>query len=303
MIAVTPRRAILAYSAGMVIAPLSHSPSTPLELSFAAQVLVVVTAFGIKPLCMALNGWYMYRFRAVRSAEMRLAGCALAIFLAGETACALNYVLFASECYAVQMFHDLGMALTFALLARALLAAIDGEVLHAEDPRRACALLPLCRRCVKHGGATCPVRTAQRWVVVALAVVAVLPLTVPLRPVRYEAVIFGQPAVLEHGLAEQVAEARVAPLVALACLLAALARAPVDPTMLSLGAGACAFAFFRVLTAFPFLDRIVFMGFWEEASELAMVVMLGKWIHGWSRRQDARTSAAQSTEPRPPPRA
>lgn len=287
----------------MVIAPLAQLPSTPIELSFAAQLLVVVTAFCIKPFCMLLNGWYLYRFRAVRSAEMRLAGRALAVFLAGETACMVNYLLFASECYAVQVFHDLGMALSFALFARALLEAFDAEVLHAEDAHRACALLPLCRRCVKRGGSTCPVRTAQRWLVVALAVLTVLPLTVPLRPVRYEAVIFGTPAVLEHGLAEQVAEARVAPLLALVFLIAALARVPADPTLLALGAGFCAFAFFRTLTAFPFLDRIVFMGFWEEASELAMVVILGKWIHGWSRRQDARTSAAQSTEKSPPPRA
>jgi hypothetical protein len=54
--------------------------------------------------------------------------------------------------------------------------------------------------------------------------------------------------------------------------------------------GPAGFAWLRALVAFPFLDRIVWMGFWEEASELALVLLVTRLTAEWVLRVEEQAA-------------
>jgi hypothetical protein len=270
----------------------SAGPGAPLVLTPFEQILLVLTAYGIKPLYMLLAARCLVRHRNAAASEVRVAWRGLAVFLLGETACAANYLLLDGRYGLVQAVHDAGMIATFALLARAMTHGADLRVIAYSDPARACVMKRLCRRCIKTEPVRCMLRTGQVWLTAVAAVAAALPLTIPLRPVRYETTVLGRPVTLEHGWWEQWVQARAAPLAAV--MLFSLAAAAARPgtrrghrsalPLLCLAAGPAGFALLRTVVAFPFLSAIVWMGFWEEASELAMVLVVSRWMRGWNDR-------------------
>lgn len=269
------------------------NPETLLVLSPAEQLLLVTTAFIVKPAYMLGAAALLHRFRDTALRELRLVWFALASFLVGEAACGLNYLAFDGESHLVQLLHDLGMAGCFAMLVRAAMHALEETVLRATHPDKACTLLRICRVCVKHSPVRCMLHTGRLWLTAVALVAAAMPLTIGLRPVRYETIVFGWSAVLQHGLADQIVEARAFPLAALLLLAGSLwtqlrwrpgSRSVAADWLLATGLGFAAFSWMRVGVAFPLLDRIVWMEFWEEASELALIVLVGKGMRGWERR-------------------
>jgi hypothetical protein len=250
----------------------------------------VGTAFVLKPFYMILTCHYLLRFRKAKVPEISMAWWALFWFLGGEVACGLNYVFYDTEYSWIQMSHDVGMVMTFALLARTATLVLDWRVLNYSSTVRRCALLGVCRSCVKYRPGPCLLSSAQPWLIGALSLLFILPLTIPVQPVRYETEVFGFPTVLEHGYLAQVVEIRILPILGLLPLgAAAWMGSQLGAflgvhflTALALGPGG--FSMMRVITAFPFLGAIVWMGFWEEASETAMVWLVGRWMAAWSGR-------------------
>jgi len=270
---------------------LSPVPSVPIDLSLFEQLLVVGTAFVMKPVYMLLTLRYLLLLRRVEAPELRMAWWGLAWFFLGETCCGLNYLFRGTEYSWIQMSHDIGMVVTFALLARAGVQAVDLRILNYSAEVRRCALLSVCRECKKYRSTCCMLDSSRSWIIGLLLLGMVLPLTIPLQPVRFETVIFGDPTILEHGLAQQILEIRVLPLVSILLLAFAFYVNRSRPQagslvilLICLALGPGGFAAMRTVIVFPFLKAIVWMGFWEEASETAMVFVIGTWMQSWNRR-------------------
>jgi hypothetical protein len=262
-------------------------PKPRQTLSLWLQTLVVVTAFGAKPLYMLLALGLVWLLRREREREVRLLWWAMLSFFVGESFCALNYLFADDGSVAFEALHMLGMAGQNALLPWALFELLDRRVLRFSDPSAGCAAVRFCGRCYKNAAVACGAQRLFLVIVPALMLVSTLPFCLPPHAGTCLATVLGTDVTYGVGLWVELLEFRLFPSVALVLFAVALAqlwrgeqhlRAAALPFFW--GLGFAVFALLRFLLTRSFAERLAWADVWEELTELCvtLAVALGLWL-------------------------
>ena len=129
---------------------------------------MVVSAFGFKPLHMLLSAALSFLLLKQKASDLRILGWGILIFLAAETACAVNYIFYNHDSYLAEYLHSYGMTLSFDFAVFAFVHGLDERLLNLSAPDKRCIFLPLCRGCVKYNPVPCKMRTLFQLGTVAL---------------------------------------------------------------------------------------------------------------------------------------
>ncbi len=249
-------------------------------LGLSQQWLVVLTAFVAKPtymlLSLALIVW-LWRSDATDLAALRRG---LVAFLAGESACAVNYLFLGGRSELWEYLHSYGMVVGFSFVGYALLAGVDYRLIHYSAAKDRCAALSLCRACIKYAEVPCGLRRLFLFVIPASALLAVLPLTADFRPAVYRSEVLGASVGYSHTLASQWFETRLCPVWALGAFAASwlvLRFKKEDPVPWSkiffgAGLGPLGFGLLRTLLVATFREDLMWFETWEEWTELLFVL-------------------------------
>jgi hypothetical protein len=256
-------------------------PPTPLSLPPLLQWLTVATAFGVKPLYMALSLLLAWFLRHRRDADLSALKWAMVFFFGGELFCALNYLFFHERSWPAEYLHMAGMVVAFGLIILAVAELFDERIVHLSAVDRNCALLVACGKCSKNAAVACRLRLVFMAALPGLVLLCALPLLVPLRFAAQGTVILGTPYTYTHSALYQLVETRYAPFVAAlffaAALLAFLIRRErawsTAKLLFAGGAGFLSVALVRLVLLSLFRDNLAWFVIWEEWTELLFVAM------------------------------
>lgn len=209
----------------------------------------------------------------------------LAAFWLGEFFCAINILFFVEEALVFEYLHSLFMVFCLGLLFFSVMEVVDKELLHFSNPSARCALVGVCKNCVKaHPGSpgACLLHRLFQWMIPLGAVVVLMPLIAQPMKFSFETSVFGVQRILTHLMPIQWYEVRFSPAAALVFMAAAwLALAwrggttdgvQISKILLSVGAGHLGFSLMRLAFASFYRERLVWFVFWEELTELLLVV-------------------------------
>ncbi|MDD5307428.1 MAG: hypothetical protein PHU25_08915 [Deltaproteobacteria bacterium] len=263
-------------------------PALPaLDIGFPEQVLIVTSAFCFKPIQMALSFLLVIALRRQRARDLSLIRNGLLFLFLGEAFCAIDYYTASWLSEPLDFLHGAGMVAMSALLPFGLFTLLDDRVLHFSDEDAACAVNRLCKRCWKREDVTCAPHRLFFFVGPALAVLGLIPLTLPFDQSSLVYCVYGT-RLSHHGNAwRQLLEFRIYPLVGAAALLATwifllqgrrgLAWAK---RLFFAGFGFVTYSLFRFFLYRTFLPNPGWSGVWEETTELLAVAGVGAllWV-------------------------
>jgi rhodanese-related sulfurtransferase len=255
------------------------------------QALAVLSYFVIKPIYMLLSLVVVAVLWKSAAADLVALRWGTIAFFLGESACAVNYFGYQETSYLWEYLHAAGMFVCFGFVAYAILEAIDDRILGLSDPERRCAAVRLCGACSKHADVPCGLRRSFYVLIPAVMLIALMVPAADWRDHSYNTLIFGQAYNYGHLRAFQQVENWYCPAAALAMLGASLAillvkrRAPVAWAKIALaaGLGPLGFGMFRMLLGAAYVGNRVWFLFWEEATEL--MLMLGTCCLLWIFRR------------------
>jgi rhodanese-related sulfurtransferase len=260
-------------------------PRTPpaRTLSWGQQLVAFLAGGVIKPTYMLLALVVAWALRRARAFDLRLLFHGVLWFFVGEAFCAVNYYFHGPGwVQPIDLLHGAGMVAMSALIPWGLFRLLDDRVLHFSTPDKACGVQRLCGRCWKRDAVRCGPHDVMLLLAPALALVALMPLSAELRPVSFVTEVFGSQ--VDYGLptVNHFVELRVYPVVGSILLTAAFAllwgnarsirRA--EPVFFA-GFGFMAYAAFRHLLVNAYRDELWWADFWEESTELLLVLFLG----------------------------
>jgi rhodanese-related sulfurtransferase len=287
-------------------APKAGPVSDVRPMSVFKQWTVVITAFGIKPIYLLVSlALILWLWR--RTEPDLVALCwGLVWFWCGEQACSANFLAYAGRSELLEYLHNFGMVAGFAFVNWAAMEGIDRRILHFGSEKDRCALLSLCRRCIKYDQAACGLRRLFLFTIPAAAVMACLPLMADFRLTAYQSDILGASVCYSHTAPSQIFEIRLCPILALVLFAAAwlvllLKRhdpLPLSKVLFSAGLGALGFSLVRLFLVAVFSDDLMWFETWEEWTELLFV--LGVAVVLWIFRAGLRTHSPQAATATPP---
>jgi hypothetical protein len=280
--------------------PFPQADETIRQISFLDQTMVVITAFVAKPLYMLTSLALAWILRDAHRRELVALRWGLLAFFLGEAFCAVNYIVFHDTSIFSEFLHSYGMVVAFGFISYALLEGLDRHIIQYSDPRKHCALLGLCRECVKHQDAPCRMRQFFQLLSLLLLFSACIPLLAEMRETSYFSVIYGTTYNYIQLKAYLLFEIRYCPLMALTLFMAAFMvlffskeRQIPDAAriLVSAGIGALSFGIFRLFLNSVFEQNLAWAAVWEEISEFSLMVILAyvlwsfrKSLHLFSRR-------------------
>jgi hypothetical protein len=253
------------------------------------QWLSVITAMAIKPLYTALSLLILIILWKQDSLALKSIKWAMAFFFIGENFCAADY--FFSPCHDshfLEYMHNLGMMLCFSFTVYSIFEGADRHLISYSDAQKTCSLVILCRQCIKYKNVPCAFQRCFILLGFAGAIVALMPMCAQIQIVFYSTEILGSPYIYHHPLVSQLFETRYCP--ALACVLFLASSLlllikhhnPVHwaKILFSGACGAAGFSFLRFVIFYGFLSNLLWMDFWEEATELLFIVSVAMilWI-------------------------
>jgi hypothetical protein len=260
------------------------------ELPRSDQLVLVLAVYPLKTIYMLLALLAIVLVWKESTPSLVALRWSMICFLLGELACWVNIVAFVEERLWLEYLHSGGMVVSIGFLAWAGLEAVDDQVIHYSAPSRKCAMVGVCHGCVKAGPHPCALERLFRWGLPLVMLLTLMPLTVLILPVAYHTQVFGMPRTLLHSAAMQWYEMRYVPLAGLLLIGVAWGislrggRSPdvlaASKILLSAGAGHLGFAFLRLACFDFYRDQLVWFVFWEECTELLLVVavLLSLWI-------------------------
>jgi len=276
-------------------------------LSLFEQWLAVLTAFVVKPtymtLSLALIVW-LWRSPAADLAALRRG---LAAFLAGEGACAINYLFLGGRSDLWEFFHSYGMVVAFSFISYALLEGMDRRLIKYSAPKDRCAAVSLCRACIKYADVPCGLRRLFAVGIPGMIIVAFIPLSASLRSLGHVSPILGSLQNYSPSLASQLFEFRYCGWLAVALLTASwlvLLFKRDDPVgtskaLLAAGLGPLGFGTTRLFLVSAYADQLMWSAAWEEITELLFVafVAIALWLFRHTLFRERPAEAAASPEP------
>lgn len=252
------------------------------------QWIAVIAAFVIKPIYMLAALALIVILWRRRARDLAALCWSMIFFFVGETFCWINILFFDEQSIPLEYLHSFGMVLCLAFLAFALIEGMDRRIVRFSDADGKCALLELCHSCAKYKPVSCALHRLFALAIIALGVLAVMPLNVTLQDAPYTTRIFGVLHLYAHPLANQLYELRINPVTAIVLLTIAfillqmgkddgLTRSKI---FFAAGVGFWGFAFLRLALFAFYRDNLVWFAFWEEATELILVTCVGVilWI-------------------------
>jgi hypothetical protein len=257
------------------------------QVSLFDQAALLGAIFFIKPVYMILALAAIFLFGQHMPKALIFS---LISFLVGETACAVNIIFFFYESVGLEYLHSYFMVVCLGFLVFAAIEVVDHNFLHFSDLNAKCALVGTCRRCSKFSEGPCILRRYFQWAIGLTALIAFMPLMALPRPISYNVSVFGFLRNLSHPLQIQIFEIRYSPLAGLVLLIISWFFLTVrghtqngilkSKIFLASSAGFLAFSFMRLAFFTFYWDNLVWFVFWEELTELILVVgiMLSVWL-------------------------
>jgi thiosulfate sulfurtransferase len=261
--------------------PFRHSP-------LWEQVLAVLAFFFLKPIYTLLSLAVAIALWRSRSPDLVALRWGMICFFLGENACAVNYFACKETSYLFEYLHSVGMFLCFGFVAYSVLDGIDRRILGLSDPQRQCAAVRLCGACVKHAPVPCGLKHAFFVLILALMAVAMMLPSADWRDTSYHTLVFGESYHYAHLRVYQQLEnwyCAAAATVMFAASLGILAlkrHDPIAPAKIALaaGLGPLGFGMLRLFLGGAYDQNRVWYLFWEEATELLLIlgVCCSLWI-------------------------
>lgn len=285
---------------GLVISPagsmnqqLASSP-TFRESPLYEQVAIVVTFFGVKFTYTIATAAIVFILRKRHEVDMVALRWSMIAFFIGEGFCFVNVMVYHDQSPLMEHLHSLGMVVSIAAGAYALIEGIDHRIVHYSQAGR-CAFSGLCQGCIKSARVPCGLLRMFRWLLPMLAVLAALPLFSGFRQTVYNTRIFGAIHTYRHPLLHQIYELRYLPVAGMVLLLASFMvalrvdrpdspRLPAAKVLMAAAMGAVAFSWFRLILVASFVDNQVWFASWEELLELISIAMVGSTLFVFRRR-------------------
>jgi len=251
------------------------------EISTLTQLAMTVAAFVVKPAYIVMSALIFLLLWRKNSGGLALIRNAMLVFFIGENACTLNYLVASNNSVWLEFMHGLGMVGMFFLLFWGLVRFFDERVLHYIEPGKTCAFQRLCRHCWKKEPVSCGLHRLALWLLPALAFVALIPVTMPLRPFRIVMPVFLSEVVWLKDFWNLFFEFRLYPILGAACFVMSflwLRRGQSGllksqfPFFLALGS--ISYSFFRFGLLLTFNENQAWADWWEESTEFIMVAMV-----------------------------
>ncbi len=255
---------------------------TVLTLTPLMQGLVVVTGVFIKPAYMILALVLVFLLRKQTARYMVLIRWAMITFFLGEAFCAANYLLASGGSQILDILHGAGMVGLAVFLPWGLFTLADEQVLHFSGETSACALLRLCGQCWKQNDVPCGLKRLFLFAAPTLAVIALMPLTAPLKPSHCTLLVFGVETHFVFSTAVMQWELRLYPILAAVLLMGSLlfllfsrdGRAGVKRAQVPFftGLGFMLYSLFRFFLLYGYDSLPHWVNFWEELTELMTII-------------------------------
>ena len=253
------------------------------EIGVFEQWVVVITAFGVKPTYMVLSLiWIIWLWRR-HARDLVALRWGLVFFLAGETACALNYVAFGGNSPVTDYLHSYGMAVGFSFITYAILEGMDFRLIKYSSAKDRCAALSLCRSCIKYAEVPCGLRRFFSFLIPALVLIALMLPCAAIKPVAHRINILNSAQDFPAPLWAQVFEGRFCSWVAVGLLLISWGvlsfkrSEPVAAAKIFFAAamGPLGFGLMRLFLRTAYREDLAWANIWEELTELLFVAGVG----------------------------
>lgn len=274
-----------------------------LRLSRFQQTIETASGLILKPTYMLLSLLLIVFLRGRASRDLVLIRRGLTAFLVGEGVCALNYLAFAGGSEALEVAHGAGMVVMGALVPWGLFLLVDERVVRLADPEAHCVFQRFCEHCWKREAVSCGLLRMFRFAAPVLALVSLMPLSTPLRPVHLILPVFGTDIEWTKTLPVMLVELRLYPILAVILFLLTAwklrgdkesirkAEAPFFWAM-----GAMSFSLFRYFLLQSYRGMPVWADWWEEVTELVTIVGIALFLWIFRRQLGlVRTPAAASS--------
>lgn len=274
------------------------------DIGVLEQWLVVITAFGVKPTYMLLSlAWIIWLWRR-RATDLVALRWGLIFFLAGETACAVNYIAFGGNSPITDYLHSYGMAVGFSFVTYAALEGMDFRLIKYSPAKDRCAALSLCRACIKYADVPCGLRRLFSFLIPALVVISLMLPCAEVKPLSHRINILNSAQDFPAPMWAQLFESRYCAWVSVALLLISwgvLSFKRTEPVAVAkvffaAAMGPLGFGLMRLFLRTAYREDLAWANIWEELTELIFVAGVGLvlWLfRGALFREEPSVSADQ----------
>jgi rhodanese-related sulfurtransferase len=251
------------------------------KISVLSQLAMTAAAFVVKPAYVIMSFLVFLILWQKKSRDLVLVRNAMLIFFIGENACTLNYLIASNSSVWLEFLHGLGMVGMFFLLFWGLVLFFDERVFHYAQMDKTCAFQRHCRHCWKKENVACGLHRLALYLLPALAFVALIPLTMPLRPFKIIMPVFLSDVIWLKDFWNLFFEFRLYPIIgALGFMISFLflrqGRSGVIKAQLPffLALGFTCYSFFRFGLLSTFNENQAWADWWEESTEFIMIAMV-----------------------------
>lgn len=220
--------------------------------------------------------------RGNKSRDIVLLRWSIILFLLGEVFCAANYIFFSGISDLFEILHGLGMVGLGVLLPWGMFELFDERILRVTAQNNRCAFQKMCRICWKNEDVSCGLHRLFRYLAPAFAIIALLPLTAPLRPFHIELPVFGSKAIFQFSFIVLVFEIRIYPIIAFVFMSSSMLYLWDSPSgikkaqpLFFTGLGFWLYSLFRFIMVSGYYGLPQWMNFWEELIELITIIGMG----------------------------
>jgi rhodanese-related sulfurtransferase len=252
-----------------------------IKISLLSQVAMTVAAFVVKPAYIVMAFLVIWMLRHKKSRDLVLLRYAMVVFFIGENACTLNYLAASNASVWLEFLHGLGMVGMFFFLFWGLILFFDQRVIHYLDPERPCAFKRHCGHCWKKEDVSCGLHRLANYLLPALAFVALIPVTMPLRPFRIIMPVFSSDVLWLKDFWNLLVEFRIYPMLGALGFITTLYwthkgrdHLPKAQLPFCLALGFTSYSLFRFGLLLTFSENQAWADWWEESTEFIMVFML-----------------------------
>lgn len=247
------------------------------------QWLVVITAFGAKPAYMLLSlVWIIWLWRC-QATDLVALRRGLIFFLAGEAACAANYIFFSGNSAITDYLHSYGMAVGFSFVAYAALEGMDSRLIKYSPANDRCAALSLCRACIKYADVPCGLRRLFSFLIPALIAISLMLPCAAVSPLSHRIDILKSPQDFPTPLWAQLFEGHFCAWVSVGLLLMSWGvlsfkrnePVPIAKIFFAAAMGPLGFGLMRLFLRTAYHEDLAWANIWEELTELIFVAGVG----------------------------
>ncbi len=286
--------------------PLPPGSSLVRTIGTFEQWLVIITAFGVKPVYMLLSlAWIIWLWRR-QAHDLVALRWGLIFFLAGETACATNYIAFGGNSAVTDYLHSYGMAVGFSFVTYAVLEGVDFRLIKYSSAKDRCAALSLCRSCIKYADVPCGLRRLFSFLIPALVVVSLMLPSAEVKPVSHQITVLNSVQDFPAPMWAQIFEGHYCAWVSVALLLISWGllsfkrNEPVAAAKIFFAAamGPLGFGLMRLFLRTAYREDLAWANIWEELTELLFVAGVGVvlWLFRGALFKDERVTPADQAD-------